>query len=409
VEDQSLSSEAFCGKYMARNEPVIIKGLLEEWRAWKEWRSAPPQQEQLDRSGSSAHGRELDASIAFDHLRKNFGMSKVCVAQCNNKDFSDQKRVEMTLEEYIRCWQDGMAEGLYLKDWHLPKEYKSYKAYEVADHFADDWMNLYADETSTDDFRFCYMGPKGTWTPLHRDVYCSYSWSSNVVGFKYWILFPEKYSRMLIDENGNCVYDVTDSKYTAAKSFAERFPRFQTALSHCRVAFQSPGETIFVPSGWYHQVYNVTDAISINHNWFNGWSLPRVWNHIKDELKLARQTLEGFTFDSFSSLVVTGSESKSSSVPKIDNEAVQNLMTANTGIGCEKFVSLLCLAAKHKIRCIESQSEVWKVQSAKKAHVVLVSIFEEMIEGWSAVISKESMEKVVDSLVKIRNHALRKK
>lgn len=29
---------------------------------------------------------------------------------------------------------------------------------------------------------------------------------------------------------------------------------------------QQAGEILFVPSGWYHQVENVTDTISINHN-----------------------------------------------------------------------------------------------------------------------------------------------
>lgn len=29
---------------------------------------------------------------------------------------------------------------------------------------------------------------------------------------------------------------------------------------------QQPGEILFVPSAWYHQVDNVTDTISINHN-----------------------------------------------------------------------------------------------------------------------------------------------
>lgn len=30
---------------------------------------------------------------------------------------------------------------------------------------------------------------------------------------------------------------------------------------------QEEGETIFVPSGWYHMVLNLSDCISINHNW----------------------------------------------------------------------------------------------------------------------------------------------
>lgn len=36
---------------------------------------------------------------------------------------------------------------------------------------------------------------------------------------------------------------------------------------------QEQDEIIFVPSGWYHQVHNLEDTISINHNWFNAYNL----------------------------------------------------------------------------------------------------------------------------------------
>ena len=59
-------------------------------------------------------------------------------------------------------------------------------------YFSSDWLNEFSDfRTDTqDDFRFVYIGPQGTWTPLHTDVYCSYSWSANIVGRKRWWIFP---------------------------------------------------------------------------------------------------------------------------------------------------------------------------------------------------------------------------
>lgn len=32
---------------------------------------------------------------------------------------------------------------------------------------------------------------------------------------------------------------------------------------------QGPGDVFVVPSNWYHQVHNLTDCVSVNHNWFN--------------------------------------------------------------------------------------------------------------------------------------------
>jgi hypothetical protein len=61
--------------------------------------------------------------------------------------------------------------------------------YQCPRHFLDDWMNLYwdyvaiknkqnqgcqSDSNYEDDFRFVYAGPRGSWTPLHKDVFSSY-------------------------------------------------------------------------------------------------------------------------------------------------------------------------------------------------------------------------------------------
>lgn len=62
------------------------------------------------------------------------------------------------------------------------------------------------------DFRFTYLGPSGTFTPLHRDVYASYSWSANVVGRKVWWLFPPDTVPALQGTEGEVGFDVRDIK-----------------------------------------------------------------------------------------------------------------------------------------------------------------------------------------------------
>lgn len=71
------------------------------------------------------------------------------------------------------------------------RTYEPESVYHSPEYFSSDWMNeFWAFRCDLrDDFRFVYIGPRGTWTPLHADVYCSYSWSANVCGRKRWILF----------------------------------------------------------------------------------------------------------------------------------------------------------------------------------------------------------------------------
>ena len=48
---------------------------------------------------------------------------------------------------------------------------------------------------------------------------------------------------------------------------------------------QRSGELLFVPSGWFHEVENLTDCISINHNWLNAhnvkWALTKLLTVLK--------------------------------------------------------------------------------------------------------------------------------
>merc|ERR1711915_926399 len=47
---------------------------------------------------------------------------------------------------------------------------------------------------------------------------------------------------------------------------------------------QYTGDVIFVPSGWYHQVHNERDTISINHNWFNAANILTILKNLNTEL-----------------------------------------------------------------------------------------------------------------------------
>nr|XP_016512716.1 PREDICTED: jmjC domain-containing protein 4-like [Nicotiana tabacum] len=295
VNGREVSYGEFVEKYMAQNQPVVLTGLMDDWRACKDW--------------VSPNGKP---NLHF--ISTHFGKSKVQVADCGTREFTDQKRIEMTVSEFVDHWLhlssannggncDCGAAGkplLYLKDWHFVKEYPEYIAYRTPVDFSDDWLNLYLDkfhmhndpdtysernEISCSDYRFVYMGAKGTWTPLHADVFRSYSWSANVCGKKQWYFLPPSQHHLVFDRNMkstvyNIFADVSQSK----------FPGFEKAVWwECT---QEENEVIFVPSGWYHQVHNLEDTISINHNWFNGYNLSWVWDLLLKDYTEASDYIE---------------------------------------------------------------------------------------------------------------------
>lgn len=126
--------------------------------------------------------------------------------------------------------------------------------------FCDDWLNLYLDnfrmnaysdsyqqnkEICCSDYRFVYMGVKGvilalmksssgdvfniilhfslqrdeqpntyfllsllfagSWTPLHADVFRSYSWSANVCGKKRWFFLDPSQCHLVFDRH-ECIF-----------------------------------------------------------------------------------------------------------------------------------------------------------------------------------------------------------
>ncbi|KAK1433838.1 hypothetical protein QVD17_10756 [Tagetes erecta] len=284
VNGNELSYSDFVNKYLSKNEPVVITGLMADWRACRDW--------VMD-----------DGKPNLQFISSNFGNSKVQVADCGSREFTDQKRLEMSVAGFIDHWLklSSVEHGnLYLKDWHFVKEYPEYTAYTTPLFFRDDWLNLYLDhyhmhedcdayqkrdDISCSDYRFVYMGAKGTWTPFHADVFRSYSWSANVCGKKQWYFLSPEQRHLVFDRNmKNSVYDIFEEVDDTI------FPNFKkTIWLECT---QDRNDIIFVPSGWYHQVHNLEDTISINHNWFNAYNLSWVWDLMLRDYKEAREYIE---------------------------------------------------------------------------------------------------------------------
>lgn len=79
---------------------------------------------------------------------------------------------------------------------------------------------------------------------------------------------------------GNLPFDIDDENYQ--QMICDKNIRFFEVL-------QQAGETLFVPTGWHHQVWNIDDTISVNHNWFNACNIRDIWlaiqNSFNDILK----------------------------------------------------------------------------------------------------------------------------
>ncbi|RPD66157.1 Clavaminate synthase-like protein, partial [Lentinus tigrinus ALCF2SS1-6] len=280
--DAAPSYTEFLNEYLLANKPVIIgPSLISSWAALSRWVNE-------------------DLSIDWEYLKTAYGSCEVTVADCSTRDFSDQKREKMLFRDVVSLWQSGNGQSSYVKDWHLARTLATTSSsppgedalnpdpfYTTPDIFRDDWMNAYYSAYTEDDFRFVYVGAAGTFTPLHRDVYTSYSWSTNVCGHKRWWLFPPDQTHLLFRKGGE---EHLETAYDVRNVDSNQYPLFN--LAKPTVVEQGPGETIFVPSGWYHQVENLTACISINHNWCNSVNLPSLYDSMCAKVTEVEHALE---------------------------------------------------------------------------------------------------------------------
>ena len=77
----------------------------------------------------------------------------------------------------------------------------------------------------------------------------------------------------------------TNATLDNQEELAKKYPNAHKAVRSYEV-IQETGDVIFVPSKWHHQVHNLEDTISINHNWFNGANIGSIFGDLKKGISM---------------------------------------------------------------------------------------------------------------------------
>jgi len=103
-----------------------------------------------------------------------------------------------------------------------------------------------------------WLGPSGTVTPLH----CDYDDNifAQIWGSKRIFLAPPHHDEFLYPREANAI--LFGSPFDPEAPDFEKFPLArQAAMIEC---IMQPGELLYVPAGWYHQVRSLTFSLSAN-------------------------------------------------------------------------------------------------------------------------------------------------
>ncbi|MFH4977196.1 hypothetical protein AB6A40_003905 [Gnathostoma spinigerum] len=245
--------------YMLGNKPVILHAnTTANWLSRRKWVISQ------------------DSNVAdLRYFRERFG--EMVVPEIDGKQCDYET---MRLRDFIDYLEDEnsrkKSDYKYVKDWHFQKESGTeYAAYQLPSFLKFDWINneewSATEANPLGDYRFVYFGIKGSWTVYHSDVMSSYSWSANICGRKLWYFTPPGKEELFRKDRCSFLKDIRERQGVWKEACVSSF-------------IQQPGEIVFVPSNWYHQVHNLEDAISINHNFINASNVDLVYGLICQRL-----------------------------------------------------------------------------------------------------------------------------
>lgn len=231
IEKRSgISTEQFARDYYFANRPLAMSGLMEEWPAMRLWTLDYFEQEfgsnqveiQTERSGAPKY------ALDWERHRKTIRFS----------DYIDMVRHGGTTNDYYLTARNRILEQRGMR-----------KLFDDIQVFDD-----YLDARKVRGCTHLWLGPAGTVTTLHFD--CVNVLLAQVVGRKVVTLISPYHFHRMYGEG------IVYSNVRCENPDYEAHPLFGKVTVHELVL--CPGETLFIPVGWWHHLRSIDVAVSIS-------------------------------------------------------------------------------------------------------------------------------------------------
>lgn len=224
--------QLFIDRYLLPEQPVIFKDLIETWPAYDKWN--------------------------FDFFKRYYGHLVVPVY---DPSFSKAGKTymkasfQMKFGDYLTKIQEGPCE-LRIFLWNIlknaPELVKDIKTPEI--------MNGFYKE-----FPFLFFGGQGSYTKIHYDIDCSHVFLTQFQTRKRVLLFSQAQSKYLghIPFTVGCLADLNNPDESSFPGL-KKLTGWETTLVH--------GDTLFIPSMYWHHIEYIDPGFSISLRAANGIS-----------------------------------------------------------------------------------------------------------------------------------------
>lgn len=234
---QKLSAEVFRDEHYAANWPVVLAGAIADWPAVRLWTP--------------------------DYLKRKVGARPVEVQARRNADADYERRMAdhravMSFDAFIdQVTESVAANDTYLTAYNSAANREAFGLLVPDLGFLDAFLTREADEPHG----MPWIGGAGSFTPLHHDL--TNNLLLQVRGRKTVLMAaPGETPRLYNDHHVySRVRDLTEP------GIVERFPKLDGLRVH-RLTLE-PGDALFIPLGWWHQVTAQDFSVSVTHTNFH--------------------------------------------------------------------------------------------------------------------------------------------
>ncbi len=226
----------FVSDYYSKHLPVVLTGGIDKWPALEKW--------------------------SPDYLQNNFGAADVEIQLGREADplyernsFSHKKIIKMS--EFVKMITDIETSN----DFYMTANNGANNLEGLSTLFddVDDFGNGYRELDTIKSRNLLWVGPKGTYTPMHHDLINNML--VQVYGRKKVTLIPVFQVPLMYNDIG---------VYSAANFPAVDTVKYPLAGKITPIEVEiGPGDALFIPIGWWHSVESLSVSISLTFNNFN--------------------------------------------------------------------------------------------------------------------------------------------
>lgn len=267
-------NETMARHLAGEGRPVVVTDAQDSWKAKKLW--------------------------SLDYFKKHYANESLIAsdrAPLRSEDNPKMTTLRTTLGEFIDYMQQpnhAIAAQerdcpFYGNSWSPFMEHERLRGHISRPYFVPDDIPSDGEHQRLDrSFTKIFLGPAGTITRIHNDTYHTHAWLSQIRGTKQFILYPPSQAYLIHagegvassqEDSPRCHTKCAQTWFDPLAPDFVKFPRAAQATPY--IAVCEPGDTILVPSDWFHYAVALTPSITLMRNFMNEANVGPfldVWN-----------------------------------------------------------------------------------------------------------------------------------